>query len=258
MMMNNKPTSECDLCLDVLSGVCTDEERIAFEHHLLTCSACQTERNELLLTWGALYANMEPKEPPMDLKQQVMDAAFAADEDLDVPHEKVIPNNRRFRTRRSRMFTASVSMILIFFIAGSVWNVWLYQERSRGPLPIEEALSVSAAQISQVMMLKAQSPSEDEAYGIACVVDNGQSKQFVLYVYGASETNGNQAYQVWLIKDGVRRSAGTFRVSEDSKGVGVLAMPIQSDTLDFDKIGITLEPDDNGDQPRGQKMFGSV
>ncbi|WP_157261223.1 hypothetical protein [Paenibacillus wynnii] len=28
--------------------------------------------------------------------------------------------------------------------------------------------------------------------------------------------------------------------------------------LDFDKIGITLEPDDKGDQPRGQKMFGSV
>jgi len=255
-MMDNKQTSVCDLCLDVLSGVCTDKERLAFEHHLPTCEACQSEKNELLFAWGALYANMESKEPPLDLKQQVMDAAFASDSNLGISN--TVPNIRRTKTRRSRLYIASVCVIATFFIAGSFWNVWLYHERTNGPLPLEEALSVSATQIQQVVTLKAQSPLESDAYGIACVVDNGQSKQFVLYVYGASETRGKQAYQVWLIKDGVRTSAGTFRVNADSQGVGVLAMPIQSDTLSFDKIGITLEPDDRGDQPRGQKMFGSV
>ena len=253
-MMSNKTTPECELCLDVLSGMCTDEERRAFEHHLPDCEACQKESNDLLDVWGALYANMESKELPVDLKQQVLDAAFAAEEDLK---HKVHLQNRRSKKDRSRVSKAIMGMIATLFIAGTIWNVWLYRERNQGPLPIEQALSVSAAQIKQVVALKPQSDLEADAYGIACIVDNGQSKQFVLYVYGASETSGSEAYQVWLIKDGVRSSAGTFKVSSDNKGVGVLAMPIQSDTLDFDKIGITLEPDDKGNQPRGQKVFGS-
>ena len=70
-------------------------------------------------------------------------------------------------------------------------------------------------------------------------------------LFGAAETQGDEAYQVWLIKDGQRSSAGTFRVSDTSRGIGLLAMPIQGGKLDFDAIGITLEPDEHGSQPRG-------
>ncbi|MRN55039.1 anti-sigma factor [Paenibacillus monticola] len=255
MMNNKKQTSICDLSLDVLSGVCTDEERVAFERHLPSCEACQADKDELQLIWEALYADMEPIEPPMDLKQQVMDAAFAADTAMAV---QTVSTISRRKPRRRWLFTASAALVLALLILGSAWNITLYQKRASGPLPIEQALSVSASQVSKVVSLQPQFPAESQAFGIACIIDNGKSKQFVVYVYGAPDTIGTQAYQVWLIKDGVRRSAGTFRVSDEGKGVGVLAMPIQSDTLSFDTIGITLEPDDKGDQPRGEKILGSV
>lgn len=255
MMNNKKPTSICDLSLDVLSGVCTDEERVAFERHLPGCEACHADKDELQLIWEALYADMEQIEPPMDLKQQVMDAAFAAETAMAVQTVSTISQRK---PRRRWLFTASAAIVLALLILGSAWNINLYQKRASGPLPIEQALSVSASQVTEVVSLQPQSPAEAQAFGIACVIDNGKSKQFVVYVYGAPDTIGTQAYQVWLIKDGVRRSAGTFRVSEEGKGVGVLAMPIQSDTLSFDTIGITLEPDDKGDQPRGEKILGSV
>ena len=63
---------------------------------------------------------------------------------------------------------------------------------------------------------------------------------------------------MWLVKDGKRSSAGTFRVNQKDRGIGLLAMPIASDKLAFDSIGITLEPDDQGDHPRGTKMYGSA
>ncbi|GAA3407979.1 anti-sigma factor [Paenibacillus hodogayensis] len=260
--MKNNPASACDLRLDVLSGSCTKEERLAFERHLPGCDACRAENEELQLIWEALYADMELIEPPRDLKQQVMNAALAADADLpegvaQTPNDSKPGRTAPARTRRWLPATAG-ALLLAALAVGTAWNVSLYRDHSRAPIPIEQALSVPASQVKQVVSLQSQSAAQARAYGIACVVDNGRSKQFVVYVYGAAATVGDQAYQVWLIENGVRRSAGTFRVNGDDKGVGVLAMPIQSDTLTFDAIGITLEPDDKGDRPRGDKIFGSV
>lgn len=252
-MTEKNSASVCDLCLDVISGVCTDEERLAFERHLPGCEACQAEMDELRTVWEALPADMERIEPPKDLKKQVMNAAFAAEA------EHSAKGSRTVRRRNRRSFQYAAALLLLLFAAGTTWNLWLFRERTAAPLPIEKALSVPAAQITQIVTLEPQpGANHAKSYGIACIVDNGQSKQFVVYVFGVAPTSGEQAYQVWLLKDGVRQSAGTFRVANDGKGIGVLSMPIASGKLTFDTIGVTLEPDDRGKQPRGSKVFGSV
>ncbi|WP_271753838.1 anti-sigma factor domain-containing protein [Cohnella sp. JJ-181] len=263
--MHDKQEPLCDLCLSVLTGECSEEERLAFERHLPGCEACRAEWDDLQLAWGALYADMDKIEPPEDLKRQVMSAALAAEKAIaeDAGTDKPTPIGRRQesgRPARSRWLAISACALLILLAASSVWNYRLYQENDRSPLPIEQALAVPASQVRLAVPLQSQAPEASQAFGIACIVDNGKNRQFVVYVYGASPTSGNEAYQVWLLKDGVRKSAGTFRVAGDDggQGLGVLAMPIGSASLDFDKIGITLEPDDKGDSPRGEKMFGSV
>ncbi|MFD2332443.1 anti-sigma factor domain-containing protein [Cohnella sp. GCM10020058] len=261
--MNDKQNPLCDLCLSVVTGACSDEERIAFERHLPGCEACRAEWDDLQIAWGALYADMEKIEPPEDLKRQVMDAALAADlavvEEADVKRVEKAPGRRASgRSGRSRWLAVSASVLLILLAVSSVWNYKLARENGAGPLPIERALSVPASQVKLAVPLQAEASEASHAFGIACIVDNGKSRQFVVYVYGASPTSGEEAYQVWLLKDGVRKSAGTFRVADNDEGLGVLAMPIEADNLDFDKIGITLEPDDQGSQPRGEKMFGSI
>ncbi|ANS75620.1 hypothetical protein AWM70_14290 [Paenibacillus yonginensis] len=268
--MNKEHTPLCDLCLDVVTNECTEEERLAFERHLPSCPACQAEMKELRETWEALSADMKWMSPPEDLKEQVLNAAFAADlpepgpvqEQAPVPmfHIAGSEQARRRAVRRSRFMTAAAAVMLVLFLASASWNYKMYSEQAAAPMPVEKALNVSASQIKMAVPLHAQSAEYSQAYGFACIVDNGNSKQFVVYVYGAPETAASQAYQVWLIKDGVRTSAGTFRVQTEGNNtrLGVLSMPMKSANLQFDAIGITLEPDDKGSQPRGVKMFSSI
>ncbi len=254
MTLDEKTQSVCELYLDYLSGVCTEEERIVFERHLPGCEACQAETAELQPVWERMSADMEQIEPPEDLKQQVMKAAFAA-EDTTKAQPAAETNRRSVKIRWLRKAPA-VAMIAMFLF-GSAWNFWLYRERINMSTTAEMQY-VDPSQIKIAIPLQSQSLDDSKASGIAYILDKGKSKQFVVYVYGATPTTGDQAYQVWLIKDGIRSSAGTFRVVSEGAGVGMLTLPMESDTPNFDRIGITLEPDDKGDQPRGKKMFGSV
>ncbi|SDW94353.1 anti-sigma factor [Paenibacillus sp. CF384] len=258
------PASPCELCLEYVSGACNEEESLAFELHLPHCDACQKELLELRTAWEALPVDIEWIEPPQDLKQQVMNAALAARPE-DILPDSAGSHVAQWRPRKPRARLVKFKLLpglLAASIAGivllSAWNIQLRHEQRIAPLPVEQALHVSAAQISELVSLKAQGPLAGKSSGVACIVDNGQSRQFVVYLFGAAATKGAEAYQVWLVKDGVRTSAGTFRVGQADRGIGLLAMPIASAKLDYDSIGITIEPDDEGNQPRGTKVFGSI
>lgn len=69
-------------------------------------------------------------------------------------------------------------------------------------------------------------------------------------------TQEEQAYQIWLICQGKRRSAGVFYV--DAYGNGAMTCEMEEGDLSFDGIGNTLEPDPHGNQPRGKKSVGNV
>ncbi|SEN56869.1 anti-sigma factor [Paenibacillus sp. OV219] len=246
----------CELCLEYVSDACNAEEKAAFELHLPHCEACQQELQELRTVWEALPTDIHQIEPPPDLKQQVMDAALAAqpaDNGRSLRHSAARRRRSLSRKLTPALLTAAVAGLVLM----GAWNWQLRSEQLRAPLPVEQALNVSAAQIKELVPLQAAGKLAGKSSGVACIVDNGQSRQFVVYLFGAGTTTGSEAYQVWLVKDGVRKSAGTFRVGPSDRGVGLLAMPMESAKLDFDSIGITIEPDDKGDQPRGTKVYGS-
>ncbi|MGG3506394.1 anti-sigma factor [Paenibacillus lautus] len=255
MHEEEQPTTICGLILDYVAGSCKNGEKLVFERHLPYCDSCRSEIAELRTVWEALPSDMERLEPPSDLKQQVMDAVLAAEPSQN--HDNVSARKRRIAIHRIPA-SVTVAVLLAIVLTSSVWNYLLYQKRiTTSPASLEQALTVPAATIERLITLNPQTAAPSDAYGIAGVVENGKSKQFVVYVFKAKATIGNEAYQVWLIRDNKRKSAGTFRV--DDKGVGILSMPVASEeSLVFDGIGITLEPDDRGNLPRGTKMFSST
>lgn len=94
--------------------------------------------------------------------------------------------------------------------------------------------------------------SEDDpnASGMAAMVQDDIGTRLVVQASDLPALSGNEAYQVWLIKDGQPINAGTF-LSGDGKG----ALTYTMEPGDYDMVAITLEPDAEGDQPRGRMVL---
>lgn len=245
-----KENELCNLCLDYLSGACSAQEVKDFELHLSDCKQCQSELDDLRIVWEAIPADMENIQPPENLKKQVMDAVIASDEN------KQKTKNLKKQWSKKPIFIGMAAALFFFLMVGLMWDLLYNREQMTAIYPVEQSMSVSAAQINRLIPLKPLIFEDPRSYGIACIVDNKSNQQLVVYVFGAKATSGQQAYQVWLNNGDQRTSAGTFLV--DDQGIGVLAMPIGSDNLTFETIDITLEPDDQGSHPRGEKAFGSI
>lgn len=235
--MSDNKTTICELCLAYVSGECSLEEQHAFEHHLSTCHECQVTLNDLQMIWESLPAELDLIEPPKDLKKKVMNTVTGP------------PIVNKY------WITVSAALFALLFV-GSLWIQSLKEDQVDSVIPVEQALSVSAAHIEKIVTLQSVTYDASSAYGVACIVNNGEDRQFVVYVFNATETTDQQVYQVWLMNDNKRSSAGTFQVN--SQGVGLLAMPISSDDFAFRTVSISLEPDDKGNEPRGAKVFESV
>ncbi|WP_123040622.1 anti-sigma factor [Cohnella candidum] len=261
-MENRDMTTNCQGLADYMAGEMSDVERKRFERHLDTCAACREDAAEWRLVWDRLSEDAPELELPADLKAEVMDSIFGQTES-DNPAERqtqtVTPDTVRSRKPIANVYRRVIlaAVIAAAFFAGFA---------GRGLLPSgsEQAAVPAMAAPSQIEKLVRLSPEEEvrsyaagkNAYGVACMIKSAGETRLVVYVFGTPKTEGEQAYHVWLLKDGTRRSAGTFTVG--SSGIGLLTVPWKDDFPSFDHVGVTLEPDAGTTSPQGPKMFGSA
>jgi hypothetical protein len=248
--MSNRETSACEGIFEYLSGEGSDMQRKWFERHLATCSACKEEASVWREVWEHLAEDVELLEPPADLKEFVLGPLF----DNEKANEKPIKKTSRFRTKR--FFAGAIGIALLAGVFLSGWLLRDMQYRSadkvasvQSPASIETLFRLSANRAGGKFV------DNPQAYGVACLVKSDSKEQLVVYVFGSPRTKNSEAYQVWLLKDGERSSAGTFTVG--ASGIGIMTMPLTEGIPDFDAVGVTLEPDSHSSSPRGPKMFGS-
>lgn len=237
--MDNGRNDVCGDLLEYAVGGLSAERRAAFIDHLDGCPACRAELPLIREAWDLLPYTDEPLDPPPGLKKAVLQSARE--------HELRASGATSRRRRPRWQLALSAAMILVVLI-GTILNYRMWEDRRETAAALPDA----PATITKLVPLQAEDAGGG-SYGIACIVEQGASAQLVVYVFGAKATVGEQAYQVWLIKDGARTSGGTFRVGED--GIGVLAAPISGGSPAFDAVGITLEPDAGGMSPRGSRVF---
>lgn len=237
----------CSLSNEIVAyviGETSPEETRFIEKHLLHCSFCQREVKELREAWDMIPYDLAEADVPADLKEVVMQAVFTREEERK-PVSKwrwTFPGSLRY---------GWISAALMVALAVSLWN----NISMRQQLTDLAQQSQLPAQVLQVYSLKAADPSLASAKGNAWMFEQGNSKKLVFHLQGLEATKGTEAYQVWLIQDGKRRSAGVFRV--DQQGNGVLTYEMKEEQLPFEAIGITLEPDAGGTHPRGKKVLGT-
>lgn len=239
-----------------LAGELDDKGKRTFEEHLTACGACREELRQLEQVWNVLPYSMEEEELPEELKLEVMSAINqvtgtppkAGDDsgsETIVSHKRSI---RRFWHTRYSVASAAIVLLLL--------SIAWYGASQRGdPIPAEAGRLDVPAQVVNTYRLNPPDSAKSSASGQAWLMNKGGSLQLVLHTSGLSALQGEQVYQVWLIKDGSRLNGGTFRV--DPSGSGVLTYVIDGKDRPFDAIGITLEPDPGGTQPRGNKVLGT-
>jgi hypothetical protein len=251
--MENRDKALCDGFVDYMTGEAPEVDRKRFERHLATCTACREDASEWRFVWEQLAEDATAMEPPADLKAEVMDAVFA-----DPPFEakRQVTDRSRSRIRKTVRWMAFCAAAVLVFLAGSWW-----QQSESATRQAAGQIGVQPSQIEKLYPLEAVTESGKfkpggHAYGVACFIRSNGDQQLVVYVFGSPKTVGSEAYQVWLTKDGNRRSAGTFTVG--SSGIGLLTLPWEEKALVFDSVGVTLEPDAGSMEPRGPKVFGSA
>lgn len=245
------PNNEQRLC-DHLTEYITDQlnemDRLRYQRHLESCASCRQEVFELQEVWESMPYITDMVDPPLDLKEQVMNEIFSE------PKREFKPFSIHHTARRSFWFYSISTAVILSIIIGTIWNYQLTEER-------QQIVQSQMGQIDQPSTIEKLFPlstqtdtTSTNAYGVACIVNQGDHSELVVYVYNTKNNQGDEAYQVWLLHNSERTNAGTFQVGDD--GVGVLTYRMNQEA-NFDTIGITLEPDSKGNTPRGQKIFGN-
>lgn len=243
----------CEWLPSYLVEELTPQQTIIFEAHLALCDSCREELEELKQVWEGLPYTMELIEPPPELKAEVMNAIFNAPEpERNTKEPERINWSFSSQLNRTKVYHVSlVSAAAFILIIGGIltWN--RINEPKRIPAYHDQA---EPALLQQEFQLKAYDASNPNSEGRVWMTRQDGQTQVVLRVSGLSETQGDEAYQLWMIKDGNRYNCGTFKV--DREGNGILVYPLKYE-LQFDSIGITLEPDAQGAKPRGKKVLGT-
>jgi anti-sigma-K factor RskA len=256
--MNNQQTEHCLQCSAYLLSQLTEEERLQFEDHLSDCENCQRELAELQPVAHLLPFTADPVPLPTELKERTLQAAFAAkppvQKRLGDQHPQPAVNREAawhiFVSNRYGKLAAGLVAALTIALAASLFQLNQYKNR------LESAPNDRPAPTTKVersFPLYTTNPNAQMS-GVAYLTETKEGVQLVVQVHNAPSLTGEQAYQVWLLKNGQRINAGTFRVNENGTGILVFT---SGTAPNFDNIGITLEPDANGTQPRGPKVLGT-
>lgn len=249
-----------DELIAVLTGEYSPEEASQFRRHLEACPSCRTELAQLQEVWQSLAFDVDEFEPPADLKQQVLNACVDEEKEAVVEsaseqrprlsgptRQPSLPVKRRLTFRWIHGLTAALFVLVVGMF---IWNLQLQQQVTALPADSEEPNRIVKWYTLQSFAVESQ-----EAQGMACIVENGDRRNLVVYLWNLEESPGDEVYQVWLLNDGKRTSAGSFDVGQS--GLGVLTLNLSSDTDAIDQIGITLEPDAGSNEPRGKKVLGT-
>ncbi|MEJ8544325.1 anti-sigma factor domain-containing protein [Brevibacillus borstelensis] len=240
-----------DVLVAYIIGECSEQEKHEVDTHLTTCAVCRQEAKELQEAWDLIPYELEEVEVPDELKNEVMSAIFAPAK--NPPKAAKDSWFHSLGPRFTGLLPARRWVVagLLLALAGTLWNNLALRDR----LSSLEQQTKLPTSVIQVYALQPTENSGPEAKGNAWLFTQGNSQHLVFHLQGLPATKGTETYQVWLIHEGKRRSAGVFHV--DPAGTGILTYQMSEQQLPFDAIGITLEPDADGEQPRGKKVLGT-
>jgi hypothetical protein len=258
--MSNFQQDMCELVeLYVLGGL-SMQEREAFEKHLLSCEDCLQKMAELRNIVDYFPVAVDSVEVPKGMKQRVLGKVLENEKEVDeipatgaLPSKDITSGSKKQRPQKNQ---TKWGRYLISGLSAAVLLLGFYSytlnETIRG-LELEFAKRTVPGEgpkrIGDVVTLD---PAAENivASGLASIVIDSQGTHLLVQAEKLPQLQNTEAYQVWLLRDGQPYNAGTF-LSNQGKG----ALYYTFEPKEYDQIAITLEPDTQGDKPRGKMIL---
>jgi hypothetical protein len=190
----------------------TEFERTAFARHVAECSACDLEVAELRETASRIGA-LAWEAPPARLRDAVF-AQVARTRQVPVGRATVEPREVKAVTRWRRWTAASVAAGVVAL--GGIATVWVVQEQRVGDARLQaEELQREQTRIAAVLAagdVRVRSGPVDGGGSLTIAFSPGLDDG-VLMINGLPSP-GDQAYQLWIIKNGVPASVDVMAAGE--------------------------------------------
>lgn len=251
----------------VLGGL-SEEEQQEFEDHLQNCSECQHAVHELQEVVGLLPLTSEPVEPPSGMKDRVLSHALGEEYQAQVDEKKDEPApspsvKRPVRWRRwSGLGIAGLSAATVILGLFSFQQQGEINELQQELATTEEQLGQAQEELDEAILSLDDpmqfsgsvelSPATEGsvADGLAMMVVDSDATHLMVLADDMPELEGDEAFQVWLMRDEQPVNAGTFHTDN---GQGALHYTFEQSG--YDTVAITHEPDAEGAEPRGEMVL---
>ena len=242
-------------------GTLSPELASEVEQHLDSgCEVCRLRLVELGETAAHMAGMITPIKPPPELKEKIM--ASITTESHSSGNSASGSTGGRV-TRILALFATAAALLL----AAWGWKVTrenkslqiqLDQRESRISRMEKEieaymdATSLLTSPGMQFFDLAGVAPN-DQAFGKVVIKPDGGNA--VVYMYELPPTPEGMAYQLWMVRDGVPTSVGTFTVNED--GSAKLMLDPLPDGGAYAKFDVTIEPAGGAPKPTGMMYLTS-
>lgn len=250
-----------DLLEEYVLGTLSRDLSDDVDAHLDTgCRECSRRLRELGEVSALMADSVTQKKPSNELKKRIM-ASFQ--NNPGVMQDKESAGKRMNLSKTLAFVSAAVAIILAVWS----WNLTDELEIVKSELnkshtqiarlqkEIEsymDATSLLAEPGMQFIDLAGVAPNEQAFGKVVMEADSGQA---VVYMYELPPTPEGMIYQLWMVRDGVPTSVGTFTVNEDGSAKLMLdPMPDMGSIASFD---VTIEPVGGTAKPTGMMYLTS-
>lgn len=226
-----------DLLPGYALGILADEETRLVDEHLAGCDVCRVELRQLQMVAGELPLALAQTDPSPVVKTRLMGAIHARGERFALPSQPTFWQKVMgfFRTSAPAWALVVIGVLVIVNL-----SLWRRLNQSTADTPAMRVIALASTKAA---------PN-----AIGTLVLDQQGTYGTLVVDKMQVLHPDQQYQVWMIQDGVRTSAGLFSVNYD--GYASLELMVDQPLIQYDAIGITIEPAGGSPGPTGDKVLG--
>ena len=227
-----------DLLPDYVLEILTVEETSRVAEHLAGCQICRAEFHRLQQVADELPLALAQTEPPLRLKANLMGSIHA--------------RNLKPAPTSQPSFWQSLTSILQTRLPA--WGLALVLILVVGNLLLWRQPNPSNSQTNTPMLVIALASTTDAPQAAGTLIMDQNGHYGTLVVDHLPALDADHQYQVWLNRDGDRISSGLFSVNYE--GYGSLELTAPDPLIQFDSIGITIEPKGGSPGPTGAKVLG--